>query len=206
MSIRLPMNYNVANVLAVLAATHLLGYNPEDFRGALAEIPGIPGRLERVGSQQEFEVFVDYAHTPDAVQNVLSEAERLRPKRILSLFGCGGDRDRSKRMLMTQMACRHSDVVILTSDNPRSEDPESILMDMRKGIPPGSNAQAEVLEILDRHDAIDKLISLAEPGDVLFILGKGHEGFQIFGDRKIPFDDRLVAKECLNRKSRVFLS
>lgn len=203
--IKLPMRHNVANGVAVLAALDLLGYDPEDFRGVLAEIPGVPGRLEPVVGSDQFQIFVDYAHTPDAIEMVLREARRLNPKRILTVFGCGGDRDRTKRPLMAQAACRYSDVVVLTSDNPRSEDPEAILEDIKKGVPQNP-ADVQVLEVLDRQEALEKVISLAEPGDVVFVLGKGHEDYQILGERKIPFDDRLVVQECLKRKSRVFFS
>lgn len=200
--IRLPMKHNIANVTTVLAALDLLGFDPEDFRGTLAEIPGIPGRLERVAGSDAFQVFVDYAHTPDAIENVLREAKKLNPKRILTLFGCGGDRDRTKRPLMAKAACEYSDLVMLTSDNPRSEDPEAILEDIKKGVPKNLR-DVHVTEILDRKEAIEKIISLAEPGDAVFILGKGHEDYQIIGDRKIPFDDRLVVQESFKRKSRV---
>jgi UDP-N-acetylmuramoyl-L-alanyl-D-glutamate--2,6-diaminopimelate ligase len=203
--IRLPLGYNVSNVMAVLGAIDLLGFDPEDFRGVLQEIPGIPGRLERVPGDHGFEIFVDYAHTPDAFARVLGEARKLAPRRILTLFGCGGDRDRSKRHLMTEAACRFSDLVVLTSDNPRSEDPEEILQDMRQGLPKAGQGGPEVHEIIDRAEAIRHLIALAEPGDVLFVLGKGHEDYQILGEKKIPFDDRLIAAECLQRKGRVFL-
>lgn len=199
---RLPMKHNIANLTTVLAGLDLLGYDLEDFRGILAEIPGIPGRLERVPGSDAFQVFVDYAHTPDAIENVLREAKKLNPKRILTLFGCGGDRDRTKRPLMAKAACQYSDLVMLTSDNPRSEDPEAILDDIKKGIPKNLR-DVQVSEILDRAEAIEKIISLAEPGDAVFILGKGHEDYQIIGDRKIPFDDRLVVQEFLKRKSRV---
>lgn len=201
--IRLPMRHNVANVAMVLAALDMLGYDIQDFHGLLAEIPGIPGRLERVPGPEAFQVFVDYAHTPDAIENVLREARNLNPKRILTLFGCGGDRDRSKRPLMAKAAYENSDIVMLTSDNPRSEDPEAILQDIKRGIPQVSSS-IPVYETLDRAQAIEKIVSLAEPGDVVFILGKGHEDYQIIGDRKIPFDDRLVVQDCLKRKPRVF--
>ncbi|MBI3312998.1 MAG: UDP-N-acetylmuramoyl-L-alanyl-D-glutamate--2,6-diaminopimelate ligase [Candidatus Omnitrophica bacterium] len=204
--VRLPMRHNVANIVTVLSALDLLGYDPEDFRGALQEISGIPGRLERISTSEDFQVFVDYAHTPDAIENVLSEAKKLNPHRILTLFGCGGDRDRTKRPLMTQAACRWSDVVMLTSDNPRSEDPAMILKDIKKGLPPAKFAGPQVIETIDRREAIEKLIQMAEPGDVLFILGKGHEDYQILGDKKIPFDDRLVVQDCLRKKARVFFS
>jgi UDP-N-acetylmuramoyl-L-alanyl-D-glutamate--2,6-diaminopimelate ligase len=198
----LPMRHNIANLTTVLAALDLLGYDLEDFRGILAEIPGIPGRLERVSGSDSFQVFVDYAHTPDAIENVLREAKKLNPKRILTLFGCGGDRDRTKRPQMAKTACQYSDIVVLTSDNPRSEDPENILEDIKKGVPKNSNG-FQIHEILDRKEGIEKIISMAEPGDAVFVLGKGHEDYQIIGDRKIPFDDRLVVQEALKRKSRV---
>lgn len=201
--IKLPMRHNIANVTMVLGALDLLGYDLEDFRGALAEIPGIPGRLERVSGSDQFQIFVDYAHTPDAIENVLREARKLNPKRVLTLFGCGGDRDRTKRPLMAKAACEFSDLVVLTSDNPRSEDPELILEDIKKGIPKNSRGP-EIVEILDRAQAIEKIVALAGPGDAVFVLGKGHEDYQIIGDRKIPFDDRLVIQESLKRKSRVF--
>jgi len=195
----------VANVTSVLAALDMLGCDPAEFRGALQEIPGIPGRMEPVIGAESFQVFIDYAHTPHAIENVLSETKRLRPRRILTLCGCGGDRDQSKRPLMARSALNYSDLLVLTSDNPRSEDPEAILRDMKKGIS-RHHTGSQVLEILDRREAIKKLISLAEPGDVVLVLGKGHEAYQILGERKIPFDDRQVVQECLKRKSRVFFS
>ncbi len=204
--IRLPMRHNVANMTAILGALDLLGFDLEDFRGSLQEMAGVPGRLERVPGSTDFQVFVDYAHTPDAFENVLGGARKLNPRRILTLFGCGGDRDRAKRPLMMQAACRYSDLIVLTSDNPRSEDPEMILEDIKRGSPADKSQAPEIYEILDRRLAIERIISLAEPGDVVFILGKGHEDYQILGDKKIAFDDRLVVQECLKRKSRVFFS
>lgn len=199
----LPMRHNVANVICVLAALAELGFDPADYAERLAEFKGIPGRLERVSSSHDYDVFVDYAHTPDAFENVISETARLAPRRILTLFGCGGDRDRKKRPMMTEVACRYSDLVVLTTDNPRSEDPEMIMTDMKRGIGPKRKASCKVIEVLDRAQAIMTLIEHAEPGDVLLILGKGHEDYQILGDRKIPFDDRIVAREALKRKTRV---
>lgn len=204
--IRLPMQYNVSNVLAVLGSLDMLGMDFENFRGALEEIPAIPGRVERIGMGTDFTVFVDYAHTPDAFEQVLRDAKQMNPKRIITVFGCGGDRDRTKRPIMTQNACRYSDIVILTSDNPRSEDPEDILHDMRKGLPAPLPPDLGVFEIPDRAEAIEKAISLAKSGDALFILGKGHEDYQILGDKKIPFSDREVVEAALRRKSRVVLS
>ena len=200
--IPMPFKHNVANAVAVLGALELLGFDPAEFFQELAAFEGIPGRLERVSKDEPFSVFVDYAHTPDAFENVLGQAARLKPRRIFTLFGCGGDRDPGKRKLMTEAACRFSDAVVLTSDNPRSEDPDKIIADMKEGIP-SSGKRPEVFEVPDRRQAIEKLISLAGEGDVLFILGKGHEDYQILGDKKVPFDDRLVARECLQQRSRV---
>lgn len=202
----LAMRHNVANVLCVLAAVCELGHDPRLFVEALSKFMGIPGRLERVSEKSEFDVFVDYAHTPDAFENVLAETARLAPKKVLTLFGCGGDRDRDKRHRMTEAACRYSDFVVLTTDNPRSEDPEVIMTDMKRGIGKSRKDGCKVIEVLDRAQAINTLIDHAEPGDVVLILGKGHEDYQILGDRKIPFDDRQVAREAIKRKARVFYS
>lgn len=204
--IRLPMRYNVSNALAVLSSMDLLGLDLNDFRGALEEIPSIPGRMERIGTGTDFTVFVDYAHTPDAFEQVLHDAKQMNPQRIITVFGCGGDRDRGKRPLMARAACHYSDSVILTSDNPRSEDPEAIFRDMRKGLPHPVPSEKTIYEIPDRSDAIEKAIALAKSGDVVFILGKGHEDYQILANGKIPFSDREVVETALKRKSRVFLS
>lgn len=194
----LPLRHNVENMTAVLASLHLLGFNPADFREALEKFPGVPGRLERIEADG-FQVFVDYAHTPDAFENVLARARELRPGRILTLFGCGGDRDPAKRPEMTRLAYRYSDFVILTSDNPRTEDPAKILRQMRLGLPPGSKL-SNVREIPDRREAIGELLAMAERGDLLFILGKGHEDYQVLGTQRIHFDDREVAREILKQR------
>lgn len=199
--IPLPFIHNVANGLAVLASLDLLGFDPAGFQAAVEKAPCVPGRMERIKGNG-FTIFVDYAHTPDAFEHILSEAKRLKPKRILTLFGCGGDRDPFKRPEMTRIAYHYSDVVILTSDNPRSEDPREILCEMRQGLPVGA-VLPHVLEISDRQEAIGEILALAEPGDVVFILGKGHEDYQILGSRRIHFDDREVVREFLKRKNRV---
>lgn len=202
---RLPLIHNVANSLTVLAGLDLLGWDPADFRGALENFPGVPGRMERIEGEG-FTIFVDYAHTPDAFEHILSEARRLEPRRILTLFGCGGDRDPFKRPEMTRIAYHYSDYLILTSDNPRTEDPAEIIRQMRHGLP-GGLPLPNVLEILDRREAMGGLMALLEPGDVVFILGKGHEDYQILGTQKIPFDDREVVRDLLRlkRRSRVVL-
>ena len=204
--IRLPMRYNVSNALAALSVLDLLGVDLKNLRGALEEIPTIPGRMERVGAGTDFTVFVDYAHTPGALEQVLCDAKQMNPKKIITVFGCGGDRDRTKRPLMTQSACQYSDIVILTSDNPRSEDPEAILKDMRQGLPQPLRPGLGVFEFVDRAEAIEKAISLARPGDAVFVLGKGHEDYQILGGAKVSFSDREVVEAALRKKSRVFLS
>lgn len=198
---RLPFLHNVSNLTAVLGSLDQLGFDPKDFQEPLAQFTGVPGRLERINGR-DFSVFIDYAHTPDAFENVLSEAKKLSPNRILTLFGCGGDRDPYKRPEMTRIAYHYSDYVILTSDNPRSEDPAEILRQMHQGLPVGIPLP-NVLEIPNRRDAISEMLALAEPGDVLFILGKGHEDYQIIGDQKIHFDDREVVRQFLERRSRV---
>ena len=209
--IHLPMRYNVSNALAVLGALDLLGksaplaFGITEFRGVFEEIPAIAGRMERVGTSTDFTVFVDYAHTPDAFEQVLRHARQMKPGRIITVFGCGGDRDSTKRPLMTQNACKYSDIVILTSDNPRTEDPEAILRDMRKGLPHPLTPGLGVYEIIDRTEAIEKAVSLAKTGDAVFVLGKGHEDYQILGDKKIPFSDRATVEASI-RKSRVALS
>ena len=206
--IRLPFTHNIYNVAEVLAALDILGYDPEDFRGALQEIPGIPGRMERVSGVDGYQIFVDYAHTPDAFENVLSQTRRLNPKRILTVFGCGGDRDKGKRPLMGKIAAHYSDILVLTSDNPRTEDPSVIIRDIQKGIgkPQTDGSGPMIHTISDRREAIQKVLSLAQLDDVILILGKGHEDYQILGDVKIPFDDRKVVQSCLKKDQRVFFS
>lgn len=202
-NLRLPFLHNVANATSVLGTLALLGFDPLSFKEPLKEFPGVPGRLEPIEGQG-FQVFVDYAHTPDAFENILSESRRLAPRRVLTVFGCGGDRDPFKRPEMTRIAYHYSDIVILTSDNPRTEDPGKILRDMRCGLP-ADNPLPNVLEIPDRREAIAEVLGLAEPGDVVFILGKGHEDYQILGHRKVHFDDREVVRDCLKRKKHVVL-
>jgi len=204
--INLPLSYNISNSLAALGALDLLGFDVEDFVEPLEQIPRITGRMDSVSENQEFRVFIDYAHTPDAVERVLSDVKKLKPKRMIVLFGCGGDRDQGKRSLMTGIASCYADVLFLTSDNPRSEDPEDILKQMKKGLPNPKPESLEVHSVVDRKEAIHQAIESAKPEDVVLILGKGHEDYQILGDRKVPFSDYQIAEESLKSKSRVFLS
>jgi len=189
----LPGRFNVQNVLGALAAVRGLGVPLEEIVAALPDAGRVPGRFEPVEEGQPFAVLVDYAHTPDSLENVLSAARGLTDGRVLCVFGCGGDRDRGKRPLMGEIARRLADRVIVTSDNPRSEDPQAILAEILAG---GSGPN--VVSDPDRRAAIQAAIGEAEPGDVVVIAGKGHEQGQEFENgRKLPFDDATVAREAL---------
>lgn len=155
----------------------------------------VPGRFESVECGQEFGVVVDYAHTPDELENVLRTARDLVSKRLIVVFGCGGDRDRGKRPIMGAIGADMADVVIVTSDNPRTEKPEAIIDDVVGGIAPDRRSAVDV--VVDRREAIGAAVRRAEPGDLVVIAGKGHEDYQIFADRTIHFDDREVAREIL---------
>jgi UDP-N-acetylmuramoyl-L-alanyl-D-glutamate--2,6-diaminopimelate ligase len=191
----LPGLFNVQNALAAVAAARALGTRPETIRRALPTFGRVPGRFEPVDEGQEFGVLVDYAHTPDSLENVLRAARELARGRVWAVFGAGGDRDRLKRPLMGEAARELADRVIVTSDNPRSEDPEAIIDEIMVGA--GPEAEREV----DRRRAIELAVDGAEPGDVVVIAGKGHEQGQEFaGGRKEPFDDRAVAREALRAR------
>src|SRR5215204_2494638 len=194
--IPLPGDFNVANALAALSVAHALGHDLAEAAGALAGAEQVPGRFEAIDEGQPFAVVVDYAHTPDSLENVLAAARRVTGGRLISVFGCGGDRDRDKRPLMGRAGAELSDLAVVTSDNPRSEDPAAIIDQIRAGIPAG--AHAEVLIEGDRRRAIALALGRAADGDTVVIAGKGHEQGQEFeGGRKIPFDDRDVAREEL---------
>jgi UDP-N-acetylmuramoyl-L-alanyl-D-glutamate--2,6-diaminopimelate ligase len=189
----LPGPFNVANALAALAAAHSLGVDAETAATALAGASGVPGRFEPLEEGQPFAVLVDYAHTPEALENVLRAARPLTEGRLISVFGAGGDRDRAKRPRRGAIAAELSDLAIVTSDNPRSEDPEAIIAEIRAGIE-GREVRVEA----DRRAAIALALGEADPGDTVMIAGKGHEQGQEFENgRKIPFDDRVVAREEL---------
>jgi UDP-N-acetylmuramoyl-L-alanyl-D-glutamate--2,6-diaminopimelate ligase len=194
----LPGDFNVSNALAALSVAHALGLDLEDSARALASAEQVPGRFESIDEGQPFGVIVDYAHTPDSLENVLAAARRLTGGRLISVFGCGGDRDTEKRPLMGKAGAELSDIAVVTSDNPRSEDPEAIIDQIRDGIP--AEPQAEVLVEADRRAAIAMALGRAAEGDSVVIAGKGHEQGQEFEDgRTIPFDDRDVAREELRR-------
>jgi UDP-N-acetylmuramoyl-L-alanyl-D-glutamate--2,6-diaminopimelate ligase len=186
--------FNVENALGALAAARLLGIDRETAVKGLEAVRGVPGRFESVDEGQPFEVVVDYSHTPDSLENVLRAARELTDRKVICVFGCGGDRDRGKRPVMGAIASRLADVAIVTSDNPRSEDPVAIIEEIVAGMEPGAEVDP------DRRSAIGRAVELAEPGDVVVIAGKGHEQGQEFRDgRKVPFDDREVAREALQR-------
>jgi UDP-N-acetylmuramoyl-L-alanyl-D-glutamate--2,6-diaminopimelate ligase len=198
-SLPLPGHFNVENALAAIAASAPLGVGLEDAARALAGVERVPGRLEPVAAGQQFAVLVDYAHTPDSLENVLRAARRLTGGRLICVFGCGGDRDREKRPLMGRIGTDLSDLCVVTSDNPRSEDPEAIIAEILAGIEGGAEAESVVVEP-DRRASIRLALEAAGDGDTVVIAGKGHEQGQEFeGGRKIPFDDREVAREELRR-------
>ncbi len=192
--VRLPLigRFNVANSLAALAAANSLGISVRDAIQSLAKSPQVPGRLEAVAAKRQFQVFVDYAHTPDALLNVLKTCRELSPHKLIVVFGCGGDRDRQKRPLMARAADDNADFSIITSDNPRKEDPDAIIAEVEKGF------RSERYEkITERAAAIARAISLAQPRDIVVIAGKGHEAYQEFADHTVPFDDLQVARRAL---------
>jgi UDP-N-acetylmuramoyl-L-alanyl-D-glutamate--2,6-diaminopimelate ligase len=203
----LPGLFNVYNALGAIAAVGTLGVDLATAAAGLASAPSVPGRFEPVDEGQSFSVLVDYAHTPDSLENVLLAARELLDQsgggQLVCVFGAGGDRDREKRPLMGKVAREHADHVVVTSDNPRSEDPDAIIAAIVEGArsDPGASSVLEVES--DRRKAIERAVSLAVPGDLVLIAGKGHEqGQELAGGRKIPFDDRTVAREALRALAR----
>jgi UDP-N-acetylmuramoyl-L-alanyl-D-glutamate--2,6-diaminopimelate ligase len=190
----LPGAFNVTNALGAWAACRAVGVRPDVLARALPEAARVPGRFEPVAEGQPFAVLVDYAHTPDSLENVLRAARELAEGRVIAVFGAGGDRDRGKRPLMGEIGARLADVCLITSDNPRSEDPEAIIAEILAG----TGAAGNVWSDPDRRASIHRAIALAEPGDVVVIAGKGHEQGQEFeGGRTEPFDDVAVAREAV---------
>ena len=189
--------FNVENLLAAAAAGLALEMPPERIAAALASVRRVPGRLEPVEAGQPYTILVDYAHTEDALKRLLAAVRELTDRKIVLVFGCGGDRDRGKRAPMGEVAGRMSDIPIATSDNPRSEDPEAILSEIEKGL--AASGATKYLKITDRREAIRTAIGLANPGMVVVIAGKGHETTQVIGEKELPFDDRAVAAEFARR-------
>jgi UDP-N-acetylmuramoyl-L-alanyl-D-glutamate--2,6-diaminopimelate ligase len=190
--------FNIANLLAGIGAGLALGLDLAEMAAVFPEFVGVPGRMERVqvSDRQAVSVIVDYAHTPDSLENLLKAARPFISGNMICVFGCGGDRDRTKRPLMGGIAARLADQAIVTSDNPRTENPEQILQDVVAGIPSGIAAIVNG----DRASAIANAIAQAQPGDGVLIAGKGHEDYQIIGTEKIHFDDREEARSALEKK------
>ena len=183
--------FNIYNTLAAIGASMAENICPDIIKYSLENFKSVPGRFERVFTDTDFTIIVDYAHTPDGVKNVLQTARQITKNKIITVFGCGGDRDKTKRPIMGKIAAELSDIVIVTSDNPRTENPENILRDIEVGI---TNKTYE--KIIDRRTAIFRAVELATTGDVILILGKGHENYQILADKTIHFDDREIALEA----------
>ena len=192
--VRVPLigRFNVANSVAALAAANALGLSLREAVLSLGKSPQVPGRLEMVPAKRQFQVFVDYAHTPDALLNVLKTLRELEPRRLIVVFGCGGNRDREKRPLMGQVADQNADYAIVTSDNPRKEDPDKIIADIEKGFR-GTHFE----KITDRAGAIVRAVETAQPRDIVLIAGKGHENYQEFADHTVPFEDIQVARRAI---------
>lgn len=195
--VRIPLigRFNIFNAVAALASVNSMGFNLRETINNLAGVPQVPGRLQSVGRQKNFRVFVDYAHTPDALENVLKTLRGLNPRRIITVFGCGGDRDATKRPLMGSVAEQLSHRVIVTSDNPRSEDPDKIINDILKGF--GGVAYEKEP---DREKAIALAIQIARDGDIILLAGKGHETYQILAEKTIDFDDVKITERYLRDK------
>lgn len=200
--VKLPMSgiHNVMNALAALGAGLSAGLPLSVCVEALNSFTGVPGRLQSVPNDKDLSVFVDYAHSPDALENVLTSLNKVRENlqseaRIWTIFGCGGDRDKGKRPLMAQMALKYSDEVVITSDNPRTESPDAIIQDILTGV--AATEKNKTTTIADRKEAIESTLKKARNGDVILIAGKGHEDYQIVGTQKFPFSDVKVAEEAL---------
>jgi UDP-N-acetylmuramoyl-L-alanyl-D-glutamate--2,6-diaminopimelate ligase len=185
---------NLSNILAAIASTHDLGLDWDQIQKGVEQCPPVPGRFQWIDCGQDFRVVIDYAHTEDALEKLLLAARDLAPRRVLLLFGCGGDRDRSKRPAMGTVAARLSDFTVITSDNPRSEDPLTIIEGIQQGF--GGRSAQYTMEP-DRNRAIKQIMKMAEPGDLVILAGKGHETYQVLADRTIHFDDREAANQAL---------
>jgi UDP-N-acetylmuramoyl-L-alanyl-D-glutamate--2,6-diaminopimelate ligase len=199
--VRVPLigRFNVANSMAALAAASSMGINLREAILSLGRSPQVPGRLEAVPAKRQFQIFVDYAHTDDALLNVLKTLRELSPRKLIVVFGCGGDRDKQKRPLMARVADENADFSIITSDNPRKEDPDAIIADAVKGF-----RSSRYEKITDRAEAIARAVELAQPRDIVLIAGKGHEAYQEFADHTIPFDDIQVARRALENRPLEF--
>ena len=195
--VRLPLigEFNVSNALAAAATAWGLGLDPPEIAARLASAPQVPGRMERIAGD-EFVILRDYAHTPDALERAIRALKPLTRGRLIVLFGCGGDRDRRKRPVMGRIAARGADVAIVTSDNPRSEDPDRIIDEIEEGMEGLAH-----LRITDRREAITRAVQMLEPGDCLLLAGKGHETYQVIGERRLPFDEPEIVRAALARRA-----
>jgi UDP-N-acetylmuramoyl-L-alanyl-D-glutamate--2,6-diaminopimelate ligase len=190
---------NLYNIGAAIGVATGLGVPAEAIRQGVEQLKNVPGRFELVQAGQPFRIVVDYAHTDDALERLLESAREITPGRVLVVFGCGGDRDRTKRPLMGEVAARGSNFVVATSDNPRSEDPLEILREVEPGLTLAGGIEGKTYRLIaDRREAIRVVLEMARPGDTVLLAGKGHETYQIIGDENLPFDDRVVAQELLD--------
>lgn len=199
--INMPCLHNIYNVLGAFACAVDEGWDARAVAQAIASFRGVPGRMERAVYEKDYFVFVDYAHTPKAVESVLRSVRPLTGGRLITVIGCGGNRDPLKRAPMGEIAARYSDQVIFTSDNPRKEDPEEILRQINAGVP--AEWKHKTSTLIDRREAIARALGLAKKGDAVLILGKGHENYQVVGETKYPFDDRAVVLEIAGEKAHV---
>jgi UDP-N-acetylmuramoyl-L-alanyl-D-glutamate--2,6-diaminopimelate ligase len=191
----------VSNILAAVSTAIGLGLPIAAIEAGLAQLEGVPGRFQMVSDERDnIAVVVDYAHTDDALKNLLETARPLAQGRVITVFGCGGDRDRTKRPLMGAVASRLSDVVIVTSDNPRSEDPARIIEEIKLGIQGADRDAGSLFSIVDRVEAIEQAVRIAGPGDLVLLAGKGHEKTQVIGQRELPFDEVEIARAALDRR------
>lgn len=189
-----PGRFSVYNALGAIGAMVSMGIETADIKAGINNIKGVPGRIQNIPNDKGFNVIVDYAHTPDGLENIINAVREFTKGRIITVFGCGGDRDRTKRPIMGRIVAELSDIPVITSDNPRSEEPEAILKEIEVGVKPVTGRYEM---IVDRKSAIKKAIQIAEKGDSIIIAGKGHENYQILKDRTIHFDDAEVAAEIL---------
>ena len=192
--------HNVYNILSAVGAALSLDVSLDDVVRGVEVLQGVPGRFEQIDLGQDFTVVVDYAHTGDAIANILGVAREFTGGRILTVFGCGGDRDHGKRAEMGRIAVGLSDFTVITSDNPRTEDPEKIMDDIRAGVPVHLREKGRYVCVPERREAIGYSISLAESGDIVMVVGKGHEDYQILDSQTICFDDREVVRETLKER------
>ena len=200
--------FNLYNIMAAVGAAICLDAPLEAIRSGIENFISVPGRMERIGQERNFTILVDYAHTPDALEKALLSLRELAPLRLITVFGCGGDRDRNKRPMMGEIAAQLSELVVITSDNPRTERPEAIIAEIEEGVKSAGLEKISFSEsfyrkgyftVVDRFEAIQAALHMARRGDIVLVAGKGHEDYQIIGKQRMPFDDREKIKEALNK-------